>query len=570
MAETSAPVQPEEITAIEDFGQMAVEGAEAAEGSAAESISEKVTFQISDNTEEYVSFLGGNSNPVVYEVSFNTDGGSEVLSQMINAGECATRPAADPTKDEFVFKGWFTDNGFETEFDFANTPINGNTTIYAKWNKLCTITFYNCGVASKTPDPVKVEYGTTYKTPGNPGVPNKSNYEDKFGGWFYDAEFENAYDESIPITKDITLYAKWPEKKGKETQYLVTFEANGGEPVPKAIKVKKGNKVSRPSPDPEKEGFIFGGWFKDSGCTDDWDFSNDTVSAKITLYAKWTVPEYTITVKIVNEEYGTADPLSVKVKRGTTCNIVNHELVFSDGQTIRPVPYEGYTLEHIRNVDNYDCIDSDSEAEIGFREKEFKVTFDSMGGSSVKNQMVFFNHVATEPSPAPTKEGYTFDGWYKDDALTTRWNFTADLVKGATTLYAKWNKNSDPKPIPTPSHDDNDQVPLFTGTWGNPVKNGAWSQDALGIWHYSTSQFFSNTWAYILNPYAQQGQNTSDWFWFDKRGNMLTGWQFINGKWYYLNPRKDGTLGACQIGGVTPDGWTVDKSGAWIESIPKK
>ena len=85
---------------------------------------------------------------------------------------------------------------------------------------------------------------------------------------------------------------------------------------------------------------------------------------------------------------------------------------------------------------------------------------------------------------------------------------------------------------------------------------------------YTSSETFRNTWGYIVNPYAKEGQNTSDWFWFDRQGNMLTGWQFINGKWYYLNPTKDGTLGACQLGGVTPDGWTVDESGAWIESIP--
>ena len=70
--------------------------------------------------------------------------------------------------------------------------------------------------------------------------------------------------------------------------------------------------------------------------------------------------------------------------------------------------------------------------------------------------------------------------------------------------------------------------------------------------------------------FAREGQHTADWFWFDRHGNMHTGWPFSNGKSYYLNPTKDGTLGACQLGIVTPDGWAVDERGIWIESIPRK
>ena len=103
------------------------------------------------------------------------------------------------------------------------------------------------------------------------------------------------------------------------------------------------------------------------------------------------------------------------------------------------------------------------------------------------------------------------------------------------------------------------------GTLEDPVKDGAWTQDTDGIWHYTTGQPFKNTWAYIYNPYAHEGQNTSDWFWFDDKGNMLTGWQFIGGRWYYLHPDKDGVLGSCLIGpAMTPDGYRVDEHGAWI------
>lgn len=49
---------------------------------------------------------------------------------------------------------------------------------------------------------------------------------------------------------------------------------------------------------------------------------------------------------------------------------------------------------------------------------------------------------------------------------------------------------------------------------------------------------------------------------------MFTGWQLINGKWYYLNPVSDGTKGA-----MAADAWIdiyyVDASGAWDETKTK-
>ena len=85
-----------------------------------------------------------------------------------------------------------------------------------------------------------------------------------------------------------------------------------------------------------------------------------------------------------------------------------------------------------------------------------------------------------------------------------------------------------------------------------------------GAWHYAVNVSFVNTWAYIMNPYAAEDQHKCDWFRFDAQGRMLTGWQFIDGKWYYLNPVSDGTLGACLIGpGITPDGYEIDETGAW-------
>lgn len=67
----------------------------------------------------------------------------------------------------------------------------------------------------------------------------------------------------------------------------ITFESNGGSEVA-AQKLLLGQKVVKPA-DPTKEGFTFGGWFKDAACTDKWDFDKDVVRGKTILYARWII-----------------------------------------------------------------------------------------------------------------------------------------------------------------------------------------------------------------------------------------------------------------------------------------
>lgn len=66
------------------------------------------------------------------------------------------------------------------------------------------------------------------------------------------------------------------------------------------------------------------------------------------------------------------------------------------------------------------------------------VSFNSMGGSAVQSQSVADGEKATEPT-APTKDGYTFGGWYSDLDLTDAWDFSTDVVASDMMLYAKWS-----------------------------------------------------------------------------------------------------------------------------------
>jgi len=67
-------------------------------------------------------------------------------------------------------------------------------------------------------------------------------------------------------------------------------------------------------------------------------------------------------------------------------------------------------------------------------------------------------------------------------------------------------------------------------------------------WHH-----WQNNWYYL---YPQADGN---------RGYMFTGWHEIGGKWYYFSKVNDSSLGAMAYDTTTPDGYKVDKDGAWIQ-----
>jgi len=73
----------------------------------------------------------------------------------------------------------------------------------------------------------------------------------------------------------------------------------------------------------------------------------------------------------------------------------------------------------------------------------YTVTFDSKGGSTISNYTgVIYGSTIKTPA-APTKSGYNFAGWYKDDTtFIAPWDFTTDKVTSNITLYAKWTFGS--------------------------------------------------------------------------------------------------------------------------------
>ena len=69
----------------------------------------------------------------------------------------------------------------------------------------------------------------------------------------------------------------------------------------------------------------------------------------------------------------------------------------------------------------------------------YTVSFESNGGTAVDSQEITENGTVTKPED-PTREGYTFAGWYVDEALETPYDFS-QAVTSNFTLYAKWTEN---------------------------------------------------------------------------------------------------------------------------------
>ena len=105
-----------------------------------------------------------------------------------------------------------------------------------------------------------------------------------FAGWYTDNNtFANLFDfTNTKVTQDITLFAKWTINN-----YAITFNSQDGSVVSNE-NVDYNNAITEPSA-PTKLGYTFGGWYKEEGCLNAWNFITDKVSTNTTLYAKWIV-----------------------------------------------------------------------------------------------------------------------------------------------------------------------------------------------------------------------------------------------------------------------------------------
>lgn len=377
---------------------------------------------------------------VYYNVTFESNGGSEVDSQSIKANEKVEKPA-NPTKTGYIFDKWYSDEDLTIPYNFR-TAVTADMTLYAGWTeetepKEYTVTFNSKGGSNVSP--VKVEEGGKVE---KPEAPTKDGYT--FDGWYTDEECTNKYDFNMAVTADMTLYAGWTEN-AEPIEYTVTFDSKGGSKVD-SVKVEEGGKVEEPET-PTREHYIFEGWFKDESMQTEFDFAKDIVDSDITLYAKWK-PDSSGDVtfyKVTFNSNGGTSIAELDVIDGEKA--AEPEAPTRDGYTFDA----WYTNESL--TDKYDFSKAVTGnltlyakwiPEGGSEGITYTVTFNSNGGSTVSPQTVKQGEKAKELKPI--RSGYTFGGWYTNATLTMKYDFNT-AVTGNLTLYAKWTKIPAPKPV---------------------------------------------------------------------------------------------------------------------------
>lgn len=208
-----------------------------------------------------------------------------------------------------------------------------------------------------------------------------------------------------------------------------TFNPDNGESISTQT-IDRGGNFTEPAA-PSKENHTFAGWYNGD---EKFDFDADTTNAPnvLNLVAKWDINQYT--VKFVSDHGSFKDQ-----------TIEHGKLIETGNLTIPEV--EGYTFDGWYTDDTYSTkfdftqpIKSNATVYAKWTANDYEVSFITEHGDAPTSQNVKYNGTASDPGKLK-EEGYTFIGWYADEAHTKEFNFST-AITGDTKVYAKWEKNA--------------------------------------------------------------------------------------------------------------------------------
>ena len=272
---------------------------------------------------------------------------------------------------------------------------------------------------------MEVTHGGKYE---NLPTPTHSDYTMKFVGWYIDGtDILVTNGATVTIVNDVTLVARWAQ----DIYYNVTFDTDGGTSIPPQSVIENGT-VTKPN-DPEKSGYTFKGWYKESYFLNEYNF-NSKVTGDTIIFAKWSPNKYTVKFHPNGGTGSMADmPFTYDIEQTLAENTFEREGYTFKGwfAIIDSVERNFADKESVKNLTSEDGAVITLYAK--WEASRYTVSFDSNGGTDVSSQSIEYGKTAVKPT-SPSKYGYTFDGWFIGDES---YNF-ATPVKKDIVLTAKW------------------------------------------------------------------------------------------------------------------------------------
>ena len=299
-----------------------------------------------------------------------------------------------------------------------------------------TIEFVGGDDATGSTASMSLSYGVTDTLQENGFKKNGYN----FAGWALSDNTDSvAYADRARITitsdlveglgegKTITLYAVWTP-----IVYTITYVLNGGSLSGNpdlTYTIEESVTLALPA---DRTGYKFCGWFEKE------DFSGDAVSeiakgstGNKVFYAKWEPESYTVTF---NTNGGSA--------------VAEQNVVYNGTATMPEQPVrEGYVFEGwFSGETQFDfaaAITGDVTLTAKWSPRGYSISYVLGGGTNAAgNPSGYTVESDTITLGAPTREGYTFAGWYDAEENGNLVTQIAAGSKGNITLYAAWQANS--------------------------------------------------------------------------------------------------------------------------------
>ncbi len=337
----------------------------------------------------------------------------------------------NPTRTGGIFKGWYSDSGFTKKVTGIKKGTTGNKKFYARWAAIKYNVVFNSNGGTGTMTGLNlIKYNTTYTLSSN--TFKKDGY--KFTGWNTKADgtgtaIENGGQiRNLTATNGatVTLYAQW-----KKEGHSITYNLDGG--------TNNQNNVSIFTPeeevtlyDPNKRGYSFEGWYLDSDFNEAIEKIEVGTDNDVVLYAKWIVISYNITYHLdggTNDSYNPA-----------TYTVEEEVPLFEPSKD--GFSFYGWFADEGFN-DKVNKIEEGTIGNIDLYAKwgtvKYRIEYILYNGTNSPNNVEYFTADDEVTLYNPTRDGYTFGGWYLEDGFA---NQITKIEKGTTHsvgVYAKWN-----------------------------------------------------------------------------------------------------------------------------------